>query len=1159
MSRRAPSAGPTRVRAPAVSGPSRPRPASTLLKSTASVRSIPESRDHTPQPPMPHAQAMEAMMSPGKGRERESGDNIQVVVRCRGRNQKEIDEQSPIIIGCPMSDASPPDPQEVTVETSHGGALALPGVLMGGSNANTRTYPFDRVFGPEVGQATIYDSVVEPLLREVLEGYNCSLLAYGQTGTGKTYTMQGDLSPSPLTGGPSTNAGMIPRALSALFAILNETTTDWSVKCSYIELYNEELRDLLAPELAAPMGTAQPMSKGKDQQGAGLKIFEDGAKKGCVIQGLEEVAIKDERDAMKLLLRGSRQRQVAATKFNDHSSRSHSVFTITVHSTSPAPSKLGVSSASDNELLRVGKLNLVDLAGSENIGRSGAADKRAREAGMINQSLLTLGRVINALVEGSSHVPYRESKLTRLLQDSLGGRTKTTLIATVSPAKANLEETLSTLDYALTAKAIRNRPEINQRMSKAQLIKEYNIELERLKADLLAAREKDGVWVSNETWEELSRESEVKRTAHVEATRRVMELDVQLKALQTEFKESLALLSKRDGELKDARSQIAQDEADLREKEAELSRLLVSLQEEIAVREAFQAGEARVHGVATELKSTVQESLGDVDGLFAKIDRKQKAIGHNRKTVVKHASRLEDEAQRMEGAVDEFATGHGEAVKVLREMVGGLQQRQAEALAEQNNFIDARLDALSNFITTIRTQEEHTNDASAAMEATVALDGEAVREDVKRCLRTLRDEVHAKNEQMSKLLDRSLLEVQSTVDQVFGILSGVAKQTASYAEEEKRSLSTTIEALLQVSTVREQRLQRQVTSLKTLLLRQQGEHHKELERQLAQYRQRCDAGLSNVLAEFGQEGVEAAAQDAKDVQSVNDKLSERIERAGVIVQTSDEWQRQGTKMRDETLRVVTSVSSTAASALSQVSTDVSDMVEKQQVTVDNRFKALNGAFLEAHRRVEESKNARIKATDALESNVRDTYRGLKRKREETWSVEEEDYGRIEVQTSSLDKLTDSFRGTHTSHMAGVRKHNKFMVENGTAEDRPTGETPQRKSWRYPQNWQLTSERDQVLADWRHRQETKDPESASDTAGSAVEVELVLAPDPTLQKSLSVPLPSPMAARPTEDYVVPIVTSKSSRSIPRASSRPPAGRENVPVNGHHGRPSKRLRQ
>jgi kinesin family member 11 len=156
-------------------------------------------------------------------------------------------------------------------------------------------------------------------------------------------------------------------------------------------------------------------------------------------------------------------------------SRSHTVFTVTVY----------LKEATEGEdMLRVGKLNLVDLAGSESIGRSGAKNDRAREAGMINQSLLTLGRVINALVERSQHVPYRESKLTRLLQDSLGGRTKTCIIATISPAKVNIDETISTLDYASKAKSIHNKPQINQTMTKRTLIKEYVTEIQKLKGDL---------------------------------------------------------------------------------------------------------------------------------------------------------------------------------------------------------------------------------------------------------------------------------------------------------------------------------------------------------------------------------------------------------------------------------------------------------------------------------------------------------------------------------------------------------------------------------------------------------------------------------------------------------------------------------------------------
>lgn len=160
-------------------------------------------------------------------------------------------------------------------------------------------------------------------------------------------------------------------------------------------MYNEELNDLLAND---------------DQRK--LRIFEDLNRKGSIlIQNLEEVLVKNAIDVIHTLQKGSARRQTASTKMNEVSSRSHCIFSITVH--------IKETTADGEELLKVGKLNLVDLAGSENIGRSGAENKRAKEAGMINQSLLTLGRVINALVERSPHVPYRESKLTRLLQDSL--------------------------------------------------------------------------------------------------------------------------------------------------------------------------------------------------------------------------------------------------------------------------------------------------------------------------------------------------------------------------------------------------------------------------------------------------------------------------------------------------------------------------------------------------------------------------------------------------------------------------------------------------------------------------------------------------------------------------------------------------------------------
>ncbi|KAI8142265.1 kinesin motor domain-containing protein, partial [Fennellomyces sp. T-0311] len=318
-------------------------------------------------------------------------------------------------------------------------------------------YSFDRVFGPESKQDEIYRAVAQPILDEVLMGYNCTIFAYGQTGTGKTYTMEGDLEER--NGRLTSSAGIIPRAIYKLFETLDEQHAEYSCKVSLIELYNEELRDLL-----------------NNDDTRTLRIFEDQNGSGVIVQGMEESIVSTAAEALSIMQEGSKNRSIAFTKCNEKSSRSHCIFTLTVHIKEVIPG--------GEEVLKVGKLNLVDLAGSENINRSGAEHARAREAGMINQSLLTLGRVINHLVDHSQHVPYRESKLTRLLKDSLGGRTKTCLIATTSVAKMNQEEIISTLDYAKRAKNIRNRPEANQRMYPKVLLREYEQTIERLKADL---------------------------------------------------------------------------------------------------------------------------------------------------------------------------------------------------------------------------------------------------------------------------------------------------------------------------------------------------------------------------------------------------------------------------------------------------------------------------------------------------------------------------------------------------------------------------------------------------------------------------------------------------------------------------------------------------
>ncbi|KAK1125677.1 hypothetical protein K0M31_005227 [Melipona bicolor] len=391
------------------------------------------------------------------------GQQIQVFVRIRPFNSSEQNLQSTTVLDIPNN-------KEIIVHERPNDKVC-------------KKFRFNNVFGPLSKQIDVYNNVVSPLLEQVLAGYNCTVFAYGQTGTGKTYTMEGINIDPTLHWNSNSSAGMIPRSLNHLFHKLQLLEIqEYTIRVSFLELYNEDLFDLLS--------TNSDASK--------LRLYEDASKKGAVIiHGLEEVTIHNTSEVYKILKKGADKRQTAATLMNAQSSRSHTIFSITIH--------MKESTIDGEEILKTGKLNLVDLAGSENVGRSGSVDKRAREAGSINQSLLTLGRVITALVERAPHIPYRESKLTRLLQESLGGRTKTSIIATISPASINLEETLSTLDYAHRAKNITNRPEINQKLSKREFLKQYTEEIEKLRRDLLASRDRNGVYLADDNYKEMQK------------------------------------------------------------------------------------------------------------------------------------------------------------------------------------------------------------------------------------------------------------------------------------------------------------------------------------------------------------------------------------------------------------------------------------------------------------------------------------------------------------------------------------------------------------------------------------------------------------------------------------------------------------------------------
>ena len=297
------------------------------------------------------------------------------------------------------------------------------------------TFRFDHVFSPSAYQEDIYLKSAKSIVESVMQGYNGTVLAYGQTSSGKTFTMTGIMEDPVLM-------GITPRMVTHLFDFISNSSDqlEFTVKISYCEIYMERIRDLI------------------DISRKDLKVHEDKFK-GVYIGNLSESYVNSDAGVYDLMKMGTNNREVGFTEMNKGSSRSHAIFIVSVTQTN-----------TQNLSTKVGKLYLVDLAGSEKVGKTGAAGKRLEEAKTINKSLTVLGQVIMNLTDSkSTHIPYRDSKLTRVLQDSLGGNSKTSLIITCSPSPFNLDETIGTLRFGIRAKSVKNKPKINKEFTVAEL------------------------------------------------------------------------------------------------------------------------------------------------------------------------------------------------------------------------------------------------------------------------------------------------------------------------------------------------------------------------------------------------------------------------------------------------------------------------------------------------------------------------------------------------------------------------------------------------------------------------------------------------------------------------------------------------------------------
>uniref|UniRef100_A0A9J8CIP1 Kinesin-like protein n=1 Tax=Cyprinus carpio carpio TaxID=630221 RepID=A0A9J8CIP1_CYPCA len=555
----------------------------------------------------------------------EVSDNVKVVVRCRPLNEKEK------MMG---------HKQSVAVDEIRG-TITVNKLDM--TSEPPKTFTFDTVFSPDSKQLDVYNLTARPIVDSVLEGYNGTIFAYGQTGTGKTFTMEGVRAVPELR-------GIIPNSFAHIFGHIAkaEGDTRFLVRVSYLEIYNEEVKDLL----------------GKDQmQRLEVKERPD---VGVYIKDLSGYVVNNADDMDRIMTLGHKNRSVGATNMNEHSSRSHAIFTITIEC-----SEKGVDG---DQHVRMGKLHLVDLAGSERQGKTGATGQRLKEATKINLSLSTLGNVISALVDGkSTHVPYRNSKLTRLLQDSLGGNSKTMMCANIGPADYNYDETISTLRYANRAKNIKNKARINEDPKDA-LLRQFQKEIEELKKKL----EEGTPCQFQLCWrKKVSPDKMVEMQAKIEEERKALE----------------AKLDMEEEERNKARAELEKREKDLLKAQQEHHLLLEKLS---TLEKRVIVGGVDLLAKAEEQEKLLEESNNELE------ERRKRAEQLRRELEEKEQERLDIEEKYT--SLQEEAQGKTKKLKKVWTMLMAAKSEMADLQQEHHREIEGLLENIRQLSRELRLQ-----------------------------------------------------------------------------------------------------------------------------------------------------------------------------------------------------------------------------------------------------------------------------------------------------------------------------------------------------------------------------------------------------------------------------------------------------------------------
>nr|XP_012628271.1 kinesin-like protein KIF11 [Microcebus murinus] len=861
----------------------------------------------------------------------EKGKNIQVVVRCRPFNLTERKANAHSIVECDHVR------KEVSVRT---GGLA--------DKSSRKTYTFDMVFGASTKQIDVYRSVVCPILDEVIMGYNCTIFAYGQTGTGKTFTMEGERSPNEeYTWEEDPLAGIIPRTLHQIFEKLTDNGTEFSVKVSLLEIYNEELFDLLNPS---------------SDVSERLQMFDDPRnKRGVIIKGLEEITVHNKDEVYQILEKGAAKRTTAATLMNAYSSRSHSVFSVTIH--------MKETTNDGEELVKIGKLNL---------------------------------------------------------------------------------ETLSTLEYAHRAKNIMNKPEVNQKLTKKALIKEYTEEIERLKRDLAAAREKNGVYISEENFKAMSGKLTIQEE-------QIVELIEKIGAVEEELSRVTELFMDKKNELDQCKSDLQNKTQELETTQKHLQETKLQLVKEEYFTSALETTEEKLHDTASKLLSTVEETTKDVSGLHSKLDRKKAIDQHNAEAQDVFGKNLNSLFSNMEELIKDGSSKQKAMLEIHKTLFGNLLSSSVSALDTITTTALGSLTSIPENVSTLVSQILN----MILKEQSLAAESKTILQELINVLKT---DLLSSLEMILSPTVVSILKINNQLKHIFKTSLTVADKIEDQKKELDGFLSILCNNLHELqentisSLVESQKQCRNLTEdLKTI----KQAHSQELCQLISLWTERfcaLEEKCENIQKPLG--GIqESIQQKSKDIINKTTFHSKKFcADSDGLSQELRHFNQEGITLVEESVKHCDKLSSN----LEKISQETDQRCESLNTNTVHFSEQWISCLNKKEQELQNLLEVVSQCCEASNSEITEKFRGHKATNENQRNVF------LDQITIDEEKLIAQNLELNETIKVGLTKLNCFLQQDLKL-DIPTGMTPQRKNYLYPSTLVRTEPREHLLDQLERKQ------------------------------------------------------------------------------------------